>query len=162
MTSPPVDHRLARVRAIARVLDTAIGVPGTKFRFGLDPLLGLIPGVGDLTGAALSAYVVLTAVQMGAPKHVIVRMIGNVAIDSLVGSVPVLGDLFDAAFKSNRRNINLIEEFAGRAAVVQSPADRRRSRLYLALAIALLLLVVVGGIALAVWLMKQVMSLFTA
>ena len=104
------DRKLDGLRAFARVLDSAIAVPGTKMRFGLDPVLGLIPGFGDLAGAAMSGYIVLAGIRNGASRVLIMRMLGNVAIDTLVGSVPILGDLFDAGWKSNMRNVTLLEQ----------------------------------------------------
>jgi hypothetical protein len=102
---------LERYTIIANLLDQAWRVPGTKLRFGLDPILGLIPGVGDLATAVLGAYGVIVARQLGAPKHVQVRMLLNLGIDALAGSVPVLGDLFDFGFKAHVRNRVLLEKW---------------------------------------------------
>lgn len=139
MSSPIQDPALARVRTIARILDNAIGVPGTKVRFGLDPIIGLIPGLGDVASAVLSGYIVLTGIRLGAPQSVVVRMIGNVAIDTLIGSVPLLGDLFDASWKSNQRNVALLERHVGVA-----PSNDRRSR---ALAVGGVLVLGLLGVA---------------
>src|SRR5437870_5488978 len=94
------DPDLRRASALARILDTAVGIPGTKIRIGLDPVLGLVPGAGDVASAMLSAYIVLIAANKGTPRPVIWRMLGNIAVDTALGSVPVLGDLFDVAYKS--------------------------------------------------------------
>lgn len=110
-------------RTLARVLDSAFSIPGTRIRFGLDPILGLIPGGGDVAGAALSGYIVLIAARLGAPPAVLGRMLLNVLIDTVVGSVPLLGDLFDVAWKSNLRNVALLERYAERPVAVE-----RRSR----------------------------------
>ncbi len=105
------DHpALRRTRLAARLLDSALRVPGTERRVGLDPIVGLIPGYGDALAAALSMYVVGEAAVAGAPKGTLLRMCANVAVDALVGSVPVLGDLFDAGWKANERNVALLEE----------------------------------------------------
>ena len=109
LTQPSTDTRLARARVLARALDSAVGIPGTKVRFGLDPIIGLVPGLGDLAGAALSGYIVLVGIQLGASRSVVLRMLANVAIDTVVGAVPLVGDLFDAGWKSNNRNVALIE-----------------------------------------------------
>ena len=93
---------------LVHILDTLFALPGTKFRFGLDPLLGLIPGVGDSIGALLSSYLLYRAAQEGFPVRTLVRMIGNIMLDGAVGMVPVLGDVFDFAFKANRRNLALM------------------------------------------------------
>ena len=98
-----------RVRAMARVLDSAVRVPGTPIRFGLDAVLGLVPGVGDVVGAAAAGYVVLAAARLGAPPSVLVRMLLNVGVDTLVGTVPLVGDLFDIGWRSNTRNVALLE-----------------------------------------------------
>ena len=100
----------ARLDALARLLDTALVVPGTNIRFGLDALIGLVPGIGDAVTTATSLYIVHEAYQLGAPKHLIVRMLANVALDGFVGAVPVVGDVFDALWRSNRRNMALLRQ----------------------------------------------------
>ena len=104
----PTDPRLQRLRFLANLLDSCIMLPG-GYRIGIDPILGLIPVVGDLLGAGLSLYVVREAAKLGIPKWIVVRMLANVGIETLIGFVPVLGDLFDAAFKANIRNLRLLE-----------------------------------------------------
>src|SRR5438094_4957870 len=99
------NESLRRVRAVATVLDDAIRIPGTNIRFGIDPLVGLVPGLGDLLGGAASAYIILEAARAGAPATVLLRMAANVGIDTLIGALPVVGDLFDFAWKSNARNV---------------------------------------------------------
>jgi hypothetical protein len=114
--TPTEETALAQLRGLTRVtriMDGAITIPGTGIRVGLDPVLGLIPGLGDVAGAALSGYVVLTAARMGAPAPLVARMLANVALDTAVGSVPLLGDLFDAGWKSNTRNVALLERHLG-------------------------------------------------
>src|SRR5262245_33880751 len=102
---------VARARGIARLLDDLIRIPGTTIGIGLDPIIGLIPGLGDVIGGAMSGYILLVAAREGVPTSVLVRMFGNIALDSLVGVVPVLGDLFDVGMKSNRRNVDLLERY---------------------------------------------------
>ena len=101
-------QRLARLDALSRLFDTAFIIPGTNIRFGLDALIGLVPGIGDIITTATSLYLVHEARQLGAPKHLIARMIGNIALDGLVGAVPLVGDAFDVMFRSNRRNMALL------------------------------------------------------
>ncbi len=103
-------NKLRRIRKIAKLLDTAIGIPGTKFRIGLDPILGLIPGGGDLVGAAISAYMIYLASSFGLEKSKISKMIQNIALETTVGFVPIVGDLFDAYFKANIRNLDILEQ----------------------------------------------------
>jgi len=98
-----------RLKAFAHLLDSAIRLPG-GFRIGLDGIVGLIPGVGDAIGAALSGYLIYAAAQLDIPRSVIVRMILNALIEAIVGLVPFFGDIFDFAFRSNNRNIKLLRE----------------------------------------------------
>ncbi|MEN9870538.1 MAG: hypothetical protein RLZZ171_1526 [Cyanobacteriota bacterium] len=102
--------KLRRIRKIAKLLDTAIGIPGTKFRIGLDPILGLIPGGGDLVGAAISAYMIYLATSFGLEKSKVSQMIKNIALETTVGFVPIVGDIFDVYFKANIRNLDILEQ----------------------------------------------------
>lgn len=102
------DRRLDR---LARILDSAVRIPGTELRVGLDPLIGLIPGLGDAVGALLSSYIVTEAARLGAPRVLLYRMAGNVALEALVGAVPVLGDAFDVVWKANERNVRLLQRW---------------------------------------------------
>jgi hypothetical protein len=97
---------------MARLLDSAFRVPGTSYRVGLDPILGLLPGLGDLVSPLFTFGLIWQAREIGVPGVVVMRMISNVAIDTVVGLVPVVGDLFDFAWKSNNRNLALLEEHA--------------------------------------------------
>lgn len=155
MTNPSEDSRLTRVRVLARALDSAMPIPGTSFRFGLDPILGLVPGVGDLAGAVMSGYIVLAGIRMGVSRAGVVRMIGNIAIDTLVGSVPVLGDIFDAGWKSNNRNVALIERHMANA-----DGTRSANRFVVLGAVVVLVLILSAGIAattmLALFLLSKV------
>jgi hypothetical protein len=107
-TIASAERTLRRLERLARLLDSQFRIPGTGIRFGLDGLIGLAPGVGDAIGLALSAYIVMEAWRLGLPAPIITRMIANLAVDTAVGSVPVVGDLFDIAWKANRRNMDLI------------------------------------------------------
>ena len=107
-------ERVARMDALATLLDTAVVLPGTNIRFGLDALIGLVPGIGDTITTAMSLWIVHEAHQLGAPSHVIARMLGNVALDSVVGAVPLIGDAFDVMWRSNRRNMRLLQEWLDR------------------------------------------------
>ena len=151
----PTDDPLARARTLTNLLDNAVRVPGTSMRFGLDPVLGLIPGLGDVAGAALSGYVVLLASQLGAPTTVIVRMLGNVVIDTVGGTVPVIGDLFDAGWKSNSRNLALLERHLGKP-----ESTKRASRAVVWLTVAALLLLGIGSVIVAVLLIRVLFQTF--
>lgn len=107
-------HHLAtfeRYRRLAELFDSRFRIPGTRIRFGIDPLLGLLPVAGDLVTAAFAVYGVVLARRMNAPGRLQLRMGWNIAIDALAGSVPVLGDLFDVAFKAHLRNFRLFESW---------------------------------------------------
>ena len=110
--SPGQEQRLALLRRVARLLDSAVLVPGTSFRFGLDPILGLIPGLGDLVSPLFTFGIIWQARELGLPRVVLMRMIVNVAIDTVVGLFPIAGDLFDFAWKSNDMNMALLERHA--------------------------------------------------
>lgn len=103
------EQRLNQVRMIARMMDDRFAIPGTNIRFGLDQILGLVPGLGDVVTSAISLLIVHHAWQSGASKLTLARMLGNVGIDFLIGSVPIAGDLFDFAWRANRRNARLLE-----------------------------------------------------
>jgi Domain of unknown function (DUF4112) len=103
--------RIARIDALATLLDTAFVIPGTGVRFGLDALIGFFPVVGDTITTALSLFIVHEAYQLGAPGHVIARMLGNVALDGVLGAVPLVGDAFDVLWRANRRNVRLLLEW---------------------------------------------------
>ena len=146
--------QLERLRAVSRLLDSAFVIPGTRYRFGLDALIGLVPGLGDAVGAVFSGYIVLQASRLGAPRSVVSRMIANVAIDTLVGWVPILGDIFDVAWKSNLRNMALLEGHLG-----QPAAAKAGSRKALLLLSGVLLLLFVGAVALGIVVAKLVLNL---
>jgi len=116
-------RELERLRAIARLFDQAFALPGTGYRFGIDALFGLVPGLGDLVGAVVAAYALHVARTLRAPAAIQLHMLGNIAIDALVGTIPLIGDLFDFVFKAQTRNLALLERW------LASPgATERRSR----------------------------------
>lgn len=116
--------RLRRMRGLARLMDTALRIPGTRFSFGADSVMGLIPGIGDFAGAAISLYIVNEARRLGVPNDKLFKMLVNIGFDAAAGSVPLVGDLFDVYFKSNRRNLDLVLEHFG---LDHSDLDRNRS-----------------------------------
>lgn len=97
-------------RKFAELLDSWFTIPGTKIKFGLDPIIGLVTGIGDLAGASLSVYFMFYATRMGATSTVLLRMFMNIMADLTIGSIPILGDLFDVAWKANLRNVKLLEK----------------------------------------------------
>ena len=100
---------LNRIRKFSRLMDSAFGIPGTKFRIGLDPIIGLVPGAGDLVDTAFSAYLIYLATRFNIPRETLGKMIYNISLEAVVGSVPLVGDIFDAFYKSNMRNLALLE-----------------------------------------------------
>src|ERR671922_2715015 len=127
-TIGPVDRdRVERLRRLGYLLDNSIPIPGTGYRIGLEAIIGLVPGLGDLVGGGFSAWIILHAARLGAPPSLLARMGWNLLVDLAVGAVPLLGDLFDAGFKANMRNLTLLERH------VQGPAaSRRASRRFVA------------------------------
>lgn len=105
---PGREDSLRRMDVVAHVLDTAFAIPGTKQRVGIDAIIGLVPGIGDLVTTVLSSYVIWEARQLGLPRHVIARMLVNLGIHGVVGSIPIAGDVFAALFRVNRRNMRIV------------------------------------------------------
>lgn len=138
----PDPSRLALLRRWAVLLDSAFAIPGIPVRFGFDALLGLVPGLGDLTTPAFTVLLLVTGVRMRVPAVVLVRMVMNAAFDALVGLVPIAGDLADVGWKANLRNLDLLE----RHAVPGTPASRGDFWFVTA---GVALIVLVGVVALA-------------
>ncbi len=136
---------LRSARVVARLLDDAIEIPGTSWRIGVDPLVGLVPGIGDAVGAILSLWILLVGVRLGAPGSVVARMALNVAIDTVGGSIPIAGDVFDAAWKANVMNVRLLEAWLAR------PAETHRASGALVAGVLLAIALVVAAVVWAVW-----------
>lgn len=107
---PSKEDSIARITVLARLLDSAFLIPGINRRVGVDALLGLVPGVGDAVSAALSSYIIWEARQLGLPRWKIARMIGNLALDTTLGAIPLAGDVFDMFYKSNQRNLRIVTD----------------------------------------------------
>ena len=146
--------KLDRLRRLSQILDNAIPIPGTGYRIGIDPILGLLPGGGDTVAGALGAYIVVEAARIGLPRKVIWQMVGNIVLDSVIGTVPVFGDLFDAGWKANVKNIALLERHLNLI-----PQNAKSDRLFL---IGLTLLLVIMVIGFAVLTLALVRWLFQA
>ncbi|MBE0597852.1 MAG: DUF4112 domain-containing protein [Desulfuromonadales bacterium] len=108
------DQDRQRLERLAWLLDSSIYIPGLGVRIGLDGLIGLFPGVGDTLGAVASSWIISEAARLGAPRSVLLKMAFNVAVDAIFGAIPVVGDLFDFAWKANLRNVRLLGEYLER------------------------------------------------
>jgi Domain of unknown function (DUF4112) len=152
---PAQQKRVQRVRQLAKLLDEAILIPGTNKRIGLDPIIGLIPGGGDTVTMLMSAYIVVEAAILGLPATTLLQMVGNIVIDALVGTVPVVGDLFDVVSKANMRNLKLLD------AHLAEPEFRTKSDKLLVIFIVVLLAIVIVSFGLvAALLFSLVLKLF--
>ncbi|MBE9061555.1 DUF4112 domain-containing protein [cf. Phormidesmis sp. LEGE 11477] len=145
---------LKRLQQMSHVLDKAIAIPGSDIRVGLDPILGLLPGGGDVVTGLLSVYIVFEAAKMGLPAQTLGRMSFNILLDVLSGMVPVLGDLFDVGWKANSQNVALIEKH-----VAAPKPSRAADKVFAVLVIVGLVVLVVGVAALSVWVVSQVWAL---
>jgi Domain of unknown function (DUF4112) len=151
--------RIRRVRVLARLLDSSIPIPGTKWKIGFDPIVGLIPGIGDVIGAVLSGYIILEAVRMEVPTFTLARMLVNVGIDTVLGAVPAVGDVFDAAWKSNMMNVALLERHL--TATGDAPPKRHNVAGVLVLAIVVLVLILGVGLVLGIFAARLLWGLRT-
>jgi hypothetical protein len=135
----------AAIRKVAWALDELFRIPGTNIRFGLDSVLGLLPAGGDLAGGALSGWILIAAARAGAPPSVLLRMGGNVLLDMAIGTIPVLGDVFDVGWKANRRNADLLERH------VDAPGPARKSSRVVLVLVLLALIVAAAGAVYVAW-----------
>ena len=106
----PLPPQLRNLNTLARLMDAKFRLPGTDIRFGLDAVIGLIPGVGDLISLAISGFILSNAASLGASRYVMARMALNAGIDAIIGSIPIIGDIFDIGFKANQRNMRLLQQ----------------------------------------------------
>ena len=150
-------RRLQRLRTLAWLLDRSI--PIGRWRIGLDPILGILPGAGDWIGAVLSLYVVYESARLGAPARLLARMGGNILLEALIGTVPVLGDLFDFAWQANARNVALIESYHSK---MDSTRLKPRSMTAIWAMLALVCFVVLAAVAGLVLLVAKVLNALIA
>ena len=142
---------LELLRRWARIFDSAFRIPGTRITFGLDPIIGLIPGIGDLSSPIFSLFIIWHAAKLRVPRVVIARMVLNALIDGLVGAIPLVGDLFDFAWKASAWNLALLQ----RHAMPGTPA-RRSDWIFVAICVGVVVAVALIPLAIAVWLLRQV------
>lgn len=153
---PRRQDTLRRLRRLSHLLDNAFLIPVINYRVGLDSIVGLVPGVGDAIMLLPSSYIVWEAYRLGVPKATLGRMVANLALEVLLGSVPILGDLFDATWKANARNLYLLEESLGVSGERQFRKPSNRGLLLFLVGILLIL----GGVIVllvygAVWLLER-------
>jgi hypothetical protein len=144
-----------RVQRLSVLLDSSIPLGKSGIRIGLDPIIGLIPGIGDAIGSLLSGYIIFQAAQLGVSRWVLIRMIGNVAIEALVGVIPIFGDIFDFVFKANQRNIAILRN----APRVASLADAQKRLISTMLIVgACLLVFMIGAMYLAFLMLEALIA----
>ena len=142
---------------LALIMDEFLRVPGTKFRFGLDPIIGLLPGLGDTASAFVSALALIQAARRGVPKILLARMSLNILVNEIVGIIPVLGDAFSFWFKSNARNYRLLQQHIDR------PTRSRKSDwIFVGAVLVLLFLIVCAGLLISFFVLQQILKLLGA
>ncbi|WP_193075610.1 DUF4112 domain-containing protein [Pseudomonas sp. FME51] len=137
---------LARLDKFSRFTDSSIGLPFTRFKIGVEPIIGLLPGIGDLVGLAMSGYVLLEAQRAGASKEVKRRMLRNIGIDFVGGLIPVVGDAFDAVYKANSRNTRLLRNHLNQQLAIEPPPASFPWKILIGLSV--LFAAIIGGLAL--------------
>ncbi len=153
-TIPDETDKLWFARFLADLLDQRFTIPGTSIRIGLDPIISLIPGIGDLLVNLTGSMILIVAAQLGVPKVVLVRMGINIAINTIIGAIPIFGDIISIWFRSNVRNVALLERYIGR------PSKVELGDWLFVIALIAGLLVLLGGIVVAgVWVFKQLWEL---
>lgn len=159
MTRPSVKptSSLKRLRQISHVLDNAIALPGTDFRIGLDPILGILPGGGDVITGLMSVYIVFEGAKMGLPAATLGRMGFNILLDTLTGTIPVIGDFFDVTWKANSQNVMLLEKH-----LADPKPSRAADRLFAVVIVVGLLALILGAATLSVWVLVQLAGLARA
>lgn len=147
---------LQRVRGLSRILDNAIAIPGVGYRIGLDPLIGLIPGGGDLMTGLMSIYIVAEAARLGVPAATLGRMGFNILLELILGTMPMVGDLFDVVWKANAQNVALLEQH------IRHPVPSRRTdKIFAIVLITGLITLVLGVATLSVLIVRRVLQLVT-
>jgi len=144
------EQQLQSLDKLAWLLDSSIRIPGTNRTIGLDGIIGLFPGIGDVFSGLLSGYIVVKAVLMGLPLFVIARMVLNMVIEGVIGVIPIVGDLFDFIFKANRRNVRLMQAY------LQKPEDTSERSF---MSVIVFLMVLFFLFLLSVWVIFKVFGL---
>ena len=139
------EEKLLRLKLLSERLDNSIKIPGTNQKIGIDPIIGLIPILGDFIGVIFSTYIMYSGIKMGVSSKIVKKMATNLAIEFIMGSIPIIGDIFDALWKANKKNVELIEE-----ATIENQENYRLNYLIIASLIVLILgliLVILGSLS---------------
>ena len=139
------EEKLLRLKLLSKRLDDSIKIPGTNQKFGIDAIVGIIPILGDFIGVIFSVYIMYSGIKMGVSSKIVKKMAANIAIEFIIGSMPIIGDIFDALWKANKRNVELIEE-----ATIENQENYRLNYLIMASLIVLILsliLVILGWLS---------------
>lgn len=147
MAKEQIHH--SKSRQFAELLDSKFTIPGTKIRFGIDPVIGLVSGIGDLAGASLSVYFMFYATKLGAKSSVLLRMFVNILVDLIIGAIPVFGDLFDIGWKANLRNAKLLEKLEQNPAKLETESTFLMWILFIVLVVLLIAVIIAIGWAFA-------------
>ena len=143
------ERQLQRLDKLSWLLDSSIRIPGTTRTIGLDGIIGLIPGVGDVSAGLISGYIIIKALLMGLPIFVIARMVLNMVLEGVIGVIPIVGDLFDLVFKANRRNVRLMQVYLQKPEATTSRSTG---------SVMIFLLVLLGVLVMSVWLIFKVLG----
>ncbi len=154
VSSPMPSASLKRLRQISHLLDNAIAIPGSDFRIGLDPILGILPGGGDIVTGLMSVYIVFEAAKMGLPAATLGRMGFNILLDTLTGTIPIIGDFFDVTWKANSQNVALLEKH-----LADPTPSRSADRLFAIVIVVGLLALILGAATLSVWVLTRLFML---
>ncbi len=152
--SPNVVARMEHIRRVARVLDAAIPIPGTSYRFGIDAVIGLVPGLGDAVGVVFASVILYQAYRLGASKRLLTRMLYNIGVDGLLGAIPLLGDWHDLVWKANVKNADLVARH-----VQQPDQTARASGWFLMAVLGAVLAMGLAAIWIAVWVVRWFLGL---
>ncbi|TKB68085.1 MAG: DUF4112 domain-containing protein [Nitrospira sp.] len=152
--NPQREALVATAELLAKILDTTVKIPGTPFYIGLDPLLGLIPGIGDVLANLIGAFILILAARLHVPQIIIIRMSLNLLINGTIGAIPILGDLFSVWFRSHARNAELL-----RRAATQSYRETQQARLYVACIIGVTVVLLVLAIAAVLWIVMKLWAI---
>jgi hypothetical protein len=145
--------KLQHLRKISDLWDRSLGIPGTRFSVGLESIVGLLPVGGDVIGILLSAYILFHAVQLRLPREVLLKMLFNILLDGVVGSIPIVGDIFDTTWKANTRNVNMLE------AHFREPVKSKKPHKWFLIALfGVVILVVIGLISLGVLVIQSIFN----